>query len=230
MNIFYFPDLVDNQVTLDETESQHAVKVLRLVAGDSIILFDGKGGKYEGEIEQPHHKKCVVNITKKEIISKRPFNLHIAIAPTKMNDRMEWFLEKATEIGIDEITPIICDRSERRTTNHERFEKVLIAAMKQSMNPWLPVLNQQIDFNKFIDSNEQGFVAHCMDSDKEPLKNLLPAKDAITILIGPEGDFTEDEVATAILRGWEPVSLGDNRLRTETAGLVACHTVNLIKS
>ncbi len=230
MNIFYFPNIVNDTVTLDETESQHAIKVLRLVQGDKILLFDGKGGKYRSEIEQPHHKKCVVKIINKEVIPNRTYYLHIAIAPTKMNDRMEWFLEKATEIGIDEITPIICDRSERKTINHERFEKVLISAMKQSMNPWLPMLNQQVDVNKFIGSNQSGFIAHCMNTSKDPLKNLLPAKDTITILIGPEGDFTEAELMHAIGKGWKPVSLGNSRLRTETAGVVACHTVNLIRS
>ncbi|HMT30600.1 MAG TPA: 16S rRNA (uracil(1498)-N(3))-methyltransferase [Bacteroidia bacterium] len=229
MNIFYCPIITTDQVTLDEAESQHAVKVLRLVAGDRIILFDGQGGKYEGEIDQPHHKKCVVKITKKENTPKRPFHLHIAIAPTKMNDRMEWFLEKVTEIGIDEITPVICERSERKVTNHDRFEKVLIAAMKQSMNPWLPVLNDQVDLKLFLEKSPPGFIAHCMETKKTPLKKCDLHQEKITILIGPEGDFTEGEVVMASDKGWMPVSLGESRLRTETAGIVACHTVNLLK-
>lgn len=230
MNIFYCPIITNDKVTLDETESQHAVKVLRLVEGDRIILFDGKGGKYEAEIDHPHHKKCRVSITKKEFISNRCFHLHIAIAPTKMNDRMEWFLEKATEIGIDEITPVICDRSERRATNHERFEKVLIAAMKQSMNPWLPLLNEQMDLKLFLEKSDPGFIAHCMESNKTLLKNCNFKENRYTILIGPEGDFTEAEVKLASDKKWKPVSLGESRLRTETAGIVACHTVNLFKS
>lgn len=182
------------------------------------------------EIVHPNHKKCEVKIIERQNTPPRSSYLHIAIAPTKINDRMEWFLEKATEIGIDEITPVICNRSERRQTNHDRFEKVLIAAMKQSMNPWLPRLNQQIDFSKFIEITKPGFIAHCMDTSKRPLKDLLPAKESITILIGPEGDFTEDEVAKAIEKDWQTVSLGESRLRTETAGLVACHTVNLLNN
>ncbi|MBL0341779.1 MAG: 16S rRNA (uracil(1498)-N(3))-methyltransferase [Bacteroidetes bacterium] len=230
MNIFYCPVIVDDNVTLDETESQHAVKVLRLVKGEHILLFDGIGGKYEGEIDQPHHKKCMVKITKKEFIAKGSFHLHMAIAPTKMNDRMEWFLEKATEIGIHEITPVICDRSERKNTNHDRFEKVLIAAMKQSMNPWLPVLHEQMDLKLFLEKTAPGFIAHCMKTEKSPLKNCILNQEKITILIGPEGDFSETEVVLASEKGWKPISLGDSRLRTETAGIVACHTVNLLKS
>lgn len=230
MNIFYCPEITNDKVILDETESQHAIKVLRLVQGDRIILFDGKGGKYEGEIDQPHHKKCGVTITKKEFIPKRSFHLHIAIAPTKMNDRMEWFLEKATEIGVDEITPVISERSERRTINHDRFEKVLIAAMKQSMNPWLPVLNEQIEFKLFLEKTNPGFIAHCMETEKTPLKNCNFKQNNFTVLIGPEGDFTESEIRSAFDKEWKPISLGDSRLRTETAGIVACHTVNLLKN
>ncbi len=230
MNVFYCSEIDNEIIALDESESLHATRVLRLLTGDKICILDGKGKKCIAEIVNPHHKKCECKIIEQAIVPPKTFHLHIAIAPTKMNDRMEWFLEKATEIGIDEITPVICNRSERRQTNHDRFEKVLIAAMKQSMNPWLPILNPQIDFNKFIELHPNGFIAHCNDSPKHPLKEKLPAKGEINLLIGPEGDFTMEEVNLAALAGWIPVSLGESRLRTETAGVVACHTVNLLQS
>jgi 16S rRNA (uracil1498-N3)-methyltransferase len=230
MNVFYAPDISADLVMLDEGESQHAVKVLRLTAGDPILVMDGKGSICTAEITNPHHKKCECKVLEKSIAPQRPFHLHLAIAPTKLNDRMEWFLEKATEIGVEEITPVICARSERRQTNHERFNKVLVAAMKQSMNPWLPVLNEQEDLGKFLAQNEPGFIAHCMNTPRTALKNANLDSTRITILIGPEGDFTEAEILTALQKKWTPVSLGDTRLRTETAGIVACHTVTLLKS
>src|SRR5688572_21849623 len=168
MNVFYAP-FVDNDVfILDENESQHAVKVLRLNAGEHVLVMDGKGTICNVIISNPHPKKCECKLLERNKTDKRPFHLHIAIAPTKMNDRMEWFLEKATEIGVEEITPVICDHSERRHTNHERFQKVLVAAMKQSLNPWLPILNEQEDLEKFLLRNEPGFIAHCMNGEKSP--------------------------------------------------------------
>jgi len=230
MNVFYSQFLNNEVLILNENESQHAVKVLRLNAGDRVLIMDGKGTICTAEITNPHHKKCECKILERNTSAKRSFHLHLAIAPTKLNDRMEWFLEKVTEIGVEEITPVICARSERRQTNHERFNKVLVAAMKQSMNPWLPVLNEQEDLSKFLSRQESGFIAHCVESVKTPLKNTNLSTDRITILIGPEGDFTEAEVQVAVQKGWIPVSLGDTRLRTETAGIVACHTVTLLKN
>ena len=230
MNIFYCHNVLGPVLLLDENESQHAVKVLRLSAGDHVLVMDGKGSICTAEIINPHHKKCECKVLEKSISPKRPFHLHLAIAPTKLNDRMEWFLEKAPEIGVEEITPVICARSERRQTNHERFNKVLVAAMKQSMNPWLPVLNEQQDLGKFLAQNEPGFIAHCMNSSRTALKNTNLDSTRITVLIGPEGDFTEAEVLTALQKQWTPVSLGETRLRPETAGLVACHTVTMLKS
>ena len=230
MNVFYAPVLSNEVVVLDENESQHAVKVLRLSTGDQVLVMDGKGTIAKAEITLSHAKKCECRLLEKSISAKRRYHLHLAIAPTKLNDRMEWFLEKATEIGVEEITPLICAHSERRHTNHERFHKVLIAAMKQSMNPWLPVLNEQVDFAKFISRKETGFIAHCMESHKTPLKNVDLSSEKIIVLIGPEGDFSEAEVAAAIQKNWVPVSLGETRLRTETAGIVACHTITLLKN
>ena len=230
MNVFYAPNLENEVFVLDENESQHAVKVLRLNAGDFVLMMDGKGTVAKAAITILHPKKCECKMLESNTSGKRPFHLHLAIAPTKLNDRMEWFLEKVTEIGVEEITPLICARSERRQTNHERFSKVLVAAMKQSMNPWLPILNEQEDFMKFLSRKEPGFIAHCMEGNKTPLKNVDLQNENITILIGPEGDFTESELQAALSKKWTPVSLGDTRLRTETAGIVACHTITLLKS
>lgn len=228
MHVFYCTSFEKVNFRLDEGESQHAVKVLRLQAGDEILVMNGKGTIGKAQITLPHPKKCECKILEKTLVSRRSVHLHLAIAPTKLNDRMEWFLEKVTEIGVEEITPVICARSERRQTNHERFNKVLIAAMKQSNNAWLPVLNEQEEFIKFIDRNEPGYIAHCINTPRTPLKNATQTQNKITILIGPEGDFTEEEVHLAIQKNWMPVSLGGTRLRTETAGIVACHTISLL--
>ncbi len=230
MNVFYTTGILDDVVILDDAESHHAVKVLRMVSGDQLLILDGKGTTCRAEITNPHPKKCECKILEKSFREKRPVNLHIAIAPTKLNDRFEWFLEKATEIGIEEITPVICSRSERRQINHERYLKVLVAAMKQSRNPWLPVLNDPVDLIPFLAANQPGYIAHCMDGNKIPLKHANLTSSLVTILVGPEGDFTDAEVDTAVAGKWEPVSLGDTRLRTETAGIVACHTITLLKN
>jgi 16S rRNA (uracil1498-N3)-methyltransferase len=173
-------------------------------------------------------KSCIFEITNQETRPRRPLHLHIAIAPTKMNDRMEWFLEKATEVGIEEITPVICDRSERRLVNAERFEKVVIAACKQSMQPWFPVLHPSTPLTDFLKLQEPGFIAHCASSfPRIPLFESLPESGSVCILIGPEGDFTPAEINQATSLGWKSVSLGQGRLRTETAGLVACVMASL---
>jgi 16S rRNA (uracil1498-N3)-methyltransferase len=170
----------------------------------------------------------IINVTKKT----KPWNydLHVAIAPTKNNDRMEWFLEKATEIGIDEITPIICQNSERRIVKIERFEKIIQSAMKQSLKYTLPKLNEPIKFNEFINQNFEGKVciAHCVKDEKKLLKEIIKPSDKITILIGPEGDFSLQEIKKAMDKKFNPISLGESRLRTETAGLVAVNLVSFI--
>jgi 16S rRNA (uracil1498-N3)-methyltransferase len=228
MNVFYSKNITGNTHHLSDSESKHAVQVLRMKIGDKAILFDGVGGKYIVEIATAHPRKCELLILEKDYSEHLNFHVHIAIAPTKMNERMEWFLEKATEIGIDEITPVICDRSERRQINMERFEKVLVAAMKQSMNPWLPLLNEPESFINFVKTNNSGYIAHCNKGEKILLKKILNTNKNYTILIGPEGDFTPEEIQLANDNGWQNISLGESRLRTETAGLVACTTINLI--
>lgn len=228
--LFYTPDIAQTRF-LPEEESNHAIKVLRLQAGDRVELIDGRGGYFEAEITVPHHKRCEVKIlTQLSDYHKRPFRVHIAIAPTKNMDRMEWFAEKVTEMGVDEITPVICRFSERKVIKCDRLEKILVSAMKQSKKAYLPKLNEQCDFYDFIRRQDLGqrFIAHCYEHDKKSLHDLyVPGQDA-TIMIGPEGDFSETEVEKALQIGFSPVSLGNSRLRTETAGVVACHTMDLL--
>lgn len=233
MQLFYTPDINESTYCLDETESKHAVRVLRLTAGDVIQLIDGKGNFFEAQISDAHPKRCQVEIIKKiSEYNKRTHYLHLAVAPTKNIDRFEWFLEKATEIGIDEITPVLCDHSERKVIKDERLQKVIISAMKQSLKAYLPKLNPLTPLKTLLDTDFEGkkFIAHCYEQNKKELKNELSESASNLILIGPEGDFSEDEVSEAIHKQFIPVSLGESRLRTETAAVVACHTVNLLKS
>lgn len=233
MQLFYTPDIQGKQYTLNETESKHAVRVLRLANGDGIQLIDGNGNFYEAQIIDAHPKRCKVEVIKTVTgFGKRNHYLHVAVAPTKNIDRFEWFLEKATEIGIDEITPILCEHSERKAIKDERLEKVIVSAMKQSLKAYLPKLNPLTPLKELFDTDFSGkkFIAHCYDQDKRELKNELEGSQKILVLIGPEGDFSEDEVEMAIDQKFVPVSLGESRLRTETAAVVACHTVNLLKS
>jgi len=178
----------------------------------------------------PNINKCTAKIISQKQQPKRDYNLHLAVAPTKINDRYEWFLEKATEIGIDSITPIICDHSERKVIKPERFERILQSAMKQSLNCYLPKLNDAISFKDFINLDFEGdlFIAHCEETDRKYLKQQLNPKTDITILIGPEGDFSVKEITEALKNNFIPVTLGETRLRTETAAIVACHSVAFI--
>lgn len=230
MQLFYIPEISGAEVYLNETESKHAVKVLRLHEGNKVQIIDGKGGFYEAEILVAHPKKCLLSIiTKKTEFGKKDFSLHLAIAPTKNIDRFEWFLEKCTEIGINEITPLLTEHSERKMIKPERLEKILVSAMKQSLKAYLPQLNPLLSFSEFIEKNSatNKFIAHCYDGEKPHLKNCIePQKDTL-ILIGPEGDFSLDEIQLAKTKGFKEISLGNSRLRTETAGIVACHIVNL---
>ncbi len=230
MQLFYVPNFSGAEVVLDETESKHAVRVLRLQNGNLVQIIDGKGGFYEAEITDAHPKKCKLAIVKStKEFGKKDFHLHIAIAPTKNNDRFEWFLEKATEIGIDEITPILTSHSERKTVNNDRLEKILVSAMKQSVKAWLPKLNNLTSVKELITSNKtkNRFIAYCDDIQKTHLKDLAEKGKDTLILIGPEGDFSPEEIQLALENGFKVVSLGEARLRTETAGIVACHIVNL---
>ena len=231
MQLFYVPVIHDDKVTLDSEESKHAVKVLRLSNGDFIQIIDGQGGFYKAEITDSNPKHCSLKIVeKRQKFGEKTFHLHIAIAPTKNIDRFEWFLEKCTEIGISEITPLLSEHSERKIIKPERLEKILISAMKQSVKAYLPKLNELTHLSDFLKQEFQGkkFIAHCNEGEKIHLKNIVSPEENILILIGPEGDFSPEEVELARRQGFSEISLGDARLRTETAGVVACHIVNLV--
>ena len=228
MHVFYTPD-IQKSLELPEEEAQHCVRVLRLNAGDEITLTDGKGNFYRAEITAATNTRCLVKIL--ETIPQEPLwsgHLHIAMAPTKNMDRNEWFAEKATEIGFDELTFLNCRFSERKVIKMERIEKIVISAIKQSLKARLPKLNEMTDFDKFITQEFTGqkFIAHCYEGEKPLLKNILKPKEDALVLIGPEGDFSEEEVTKAIEKGFQPISLGKSRLRTETAALVATMVVN----
>ena len=229
MQLFYNPNINENtsQFTFPKDESKHIAKVLRKRTGDTLYITNGKGWLFGAQIELADLKNCMVSIISKTFQKPKNYTLHLAVAPTKMNDRYEWFLEKATEIGIDSITPIICDHSERKLIKPERFEKILQSAMKQSLHYYLPKLNEAISYSDFIKQNHQGqlFIAHCEDTKKQSLKSQLKPNIDVTILIGPEGDFSVKEIAMALEHQFIPVTLGKTRLRTETAAVVACHSV-----
>jgi 16S rRNA (uracil1498-N3)-methyltransferase len=230
MQLFYVPNVSNREIFLDETESQHAIRVLRLQNGNKVQIIDGTGGIYEAEITDANPKKCKLSIVKSTLeFGKRNFHLHIAIAPTKNIDRFEWFMEKATEIGIDEITPLLTSHSERKVVNPERLEKILVSAMKQSLKAYLPVMNNLTTLKELIFNNktENKYIAYCDEYQKTHLKDLATKENNTLILIGPEGDFSPEEVKLAIENGFKVVSLGAARLRTETAGIVACNIVNL---
>ncbi|MDO5980293.1 16S rRNA (uracil(1498)-N(3))-methyltransferase [Flavivirga spongiicola] len=232
MQLFYNPDITKNteQFSFPKEESKHIVKVLRKNVGDILHITNGHGWLFTAEIAIPNINKCTAIMVSKSLQPKRDYHLHLAVAPTKMNDRYEWFLEKATEIGIDSITPIICDHSERKVIKPERFERILQSAMKQSLNCYLPKLNDAITFKAFLKQGFNGglFIAHCEETDRTSLKESLKPKQDITILIGPEGDFSVKEIEQALLNNFNPVTLGNTRLRTETAAIVACHSVAFI--
>ena len=232
MHIFYCPNIISNSATLSPEESVHCIRVLRLGKGDVVTLIDGKGGMFEAIISTTDAKQCQLEIIGSlPVPPARNFSLHIAIAPTKNMDRFEWFIEKAVEIGIDTITPLLCQRSERRVLKTDRLHKMIISTMKQAMVPYLPVLNELTDYKKLIEAFSgltcSRFIAHCEESERKKLKNELTPGSDVIILIGPEGDFSPEEIKLATGNGFIPVSLGNNRLRTETAGIVACNTVSL---
>ncbi len=228
MQLFYAPD-IHNETTefvFDKEESKHIVKVLRKLEGSILHITNGKGFLFTCEIVLASEKKCVVKINASQFTEPRNYRIHMVVAPTKMNDRYEWFLEKAAEIGVDEITPIICDHSERKIIKTERFDKILISAMKQSNQLYLPVLNEPIKLTDFLSKeiNGQKFIAHCEEREKVELKDRIETQQNYTLLIGPEGDFSTNEINKALTNGYLPVALGNTRLRTETAAIVGCHT------
>ena len=233
MQLFYNPTITKNtkQITFEKTESRHIVRVLRKKEGDLVFITNGLGYLFTAKIILANDKKCLVKIIESENKpATKNYYLHIAIAPTKLNDRFEWFLEKATEIGIDEITPILCEHSERKVVKMERMEKIIHAAAKQSLKFTFPIINEPTTFKKFIETSFEGkkLIAHCENTTKNSLKSILQKKDKTTILIGPEGDFSPNEIQQSLEHNYIPVSLGESRLRTETAGVVATHSVAFI--
>ena len=228
MQLFYLEN-PEKDIILSAEESKHATKVLRKKEGDILNFTDGKGAFYKAEITVADTRKCRLKVVSTEQKPKQHnYHLHIAIAPTKNMDRYEWFLEKATEIGIDEITPIICEHSERKVIKTERCNRILLSAMKQSLKYHLPKLNEAISLNDFLIKNYQGdkYIAHCENGEKKELKTINNTEKYL-ILIGPEGDFTQKEIDLALQNKFKAVSLGTSRLRTETAGIVATHSISL---
>lgn len=227
---FFFSDKLDGvHGELNENESLHAIRVLRMQIGQVFLCANGNGTIYQCEISEVKGKTLFFKIIS-EIpdISKRNYSLHLAVAPTKNIDRFEWFLEKATELGVDEITPLICQNSERTRMNPERLERVILAAAKQSMKSKLPKLNEAVRFKEFVQStiNSQVFIAHCKPGEKSYLYAAYIGGNT-TICIGPEGDFTQEEIALAESKGFKSIGLGKSRLRTETAAISACNTIHI---
>jgi len=233
MNLFYQPNINENatQIIFDKEESRHLGKVLRKREGDSVHVTNGKGFLFECTLQLVSPKQCLANViavTKQEPL---PYLLHLAVAPTKLNDRYEWFLEKATEIGIHAITPIICEHSERKVIKTERYEKILVSAMKQSLKMHLPTLHPAISLSEFLSepqNEDLKCIAHCEETERILLKNALVPGQSVLLLIGPEGDFSPTEITAALEKDFRAVSLGTSRLRTETAAVVGCHSVAFV--
>jgi 16S rRNA (uracil1498-N3)-methyltransferase len=234
MQLFYDPNIEahNSEIVFSKTESRHIRKVLRKPPGSSIYLTNGKGNLFEALLEYENNNNCKAKIIRQEYDAGPKFKLHMVVAPTKNNDRFEWFLEKATEIGVSEITPIQCHHSERKLIKLDRYKKILVSALKQSNRLHLPVLNPMIDFEEFLKTDPSGncYIAHCENGNKPLLQNSIEKNTDTTILIGPEGDFSSVEIKRALHKGFRAISLGNTRLRTETAALVACHTVQLLNN
>ncbi|WP_373056278.1 16S rRNA (uracil(1498)-N(3))-methyltransferase [Zunongwangia sp. H14] len=231
MQLFYHPGLTEtaSQVLFPKDESKHITKVLRKKEGDLLEVTNGEGLLFTVELIQTGNQ-ALAKVIEVKIEAAAPYYLHMAVAPTKMNDRFEWFLEKATEIGVHEITPVICDHSERKVVKLNRFERVLQSAMKQSLHYRMPKLNEPRNLAEFLESvqEENKFIAHCEDHQQRfLLKNKVSPRSRAIVLIGPEGDFSPEEIELALQKGYQPVSLGNSRLRTETAAIAACHTFAL---
>ena len=231
MHTFFAPDLSGASYTLPEDESKHAVRVLRLGAADVVELLDGRGGRYQAAVAEANPKRCQLRITAQELVPPRSYFTHIAVAPTKNLDRMEWFVEKAVEIGVERITFLRCARSERRELKLDRLEKIAISALKQSGQTWLPQLDGLTDFTAFVAGATPAatFIAHLEEGERTALAAVAGAGPGCCVLIGPEGDYTPAEIALALGRGIRPVTLGASRLRTETAALAAVFTAQLVR-
>lgn len=234
MQLFYAKQIIDGSAFLDENESGHCIRVLRKNMGDVIKFTDGKGKYYEGIITQNNPRQCILKVNSKgEQLHKHSYKLHIGIAPTKNIDRFEWFVEKAVEIGVDSITPLLCHYSERKKLRLDRLEKIIISAMKQSIKAHLPVLNPLSNYQDFVIAeypNTLKFIAHLEESERKELIRTNAGSSNYLILVGPEGDFHMDEINMALVNGFQAVSLGHSRLRTETAGIVACQIISDIES
>lgn len=231
MHWFFSTTIDGDQFTTDAEESRHISRVLRLVPDDRVIFTDGIGHRFTCRLLDNNIRECRFEVVEKEFVPPPPQRRnHIAVAPTKNMARFEWFLEKATEIGIGIITPLQCQHSERVRINSERLHKILVAAIKQSQQTWLPVLKELTAFDSFVgqqNDTTQKLIAYMSDQTHRTLFDAAEPGREVVVLIGPEGDFSTEEITMAQRLGFEPISLGENRLRTETAALVACHTLAL---
>ena len=232
MNLFYQPLLPQGALYLDGEESRHCVKVLRKRNGDPIRVTDGGGYFYDVVIEDANPSHCEFSIRSRTEAQKRNTRIHIAISPTRNPDRIEWFVEKATELGIDELSLIKTEHTEKSFIKRERLLKVAVSAMKQSLKATLPVIGEVKPFREIIaeSTEDQQFIAYVDDTNPHHLKDVARAGLSAIVLVGPEGDFSGDELASAVAAGFQKVSLGQSRLRTETAGLAACHILNLVNN
>ncbi len=232
MQLFFIPQIDQEYIDLPAEEARHAVQVLRKRVGDELDIVDGKGGWYKGLTTETSKRSCTVQLTQTRKETQRAnYHLTMAVSPTKSNDRFEWFLEKATEIGVDTIIPLKCSRTERPRIRIDRYEKVLVSAMKQSLQAWLPELKEFTSFAEVVEQfheNQATYIGWCNEEVKSPLIDNYQAPANVLILIGPEGDFTEEEVLLAQANGSQPITLGPTRLRTETAALVATQSIALL--
>jgi 16S rRNA (uracil1498-N3)-methyltransferase len=231
LSFFFAPDLdvSGSETILDEPTSKHCVQVLRMRAGDSLVLTNGKGHKATALIRVADKRHCAVQLSGHQYVARPEPAIHIGIAPLKNSSRFEWFLEKATEIGVAGIIPLLCERTEKETFRLDRLTNILVAAMLQSEQAWLPTLTEPQSFAKVLETvvPQKRYIAHCMEGNKKLLRQLFDPVHPSILLIGPEGDFTPGELGQAVVRGWLPVSLGNTRLRTETAGIVAATQLRL---
>ena len=229
MALFYVPDIAGSWELSDE-EAAHALRVLRIAVGDALDITDGRGNLYRTEVASIAGKHCYVKAVEPVPVPKNwNGTFHLAIAPTKNMDRIEWLAEKATEIGLDAITFLNCRFSERKVVKCDRVERIVVSAMKQSLKYCKPVVGEMTDFKRFVAEERPGakFIAHCHEGERVLLKEVMQADEDVTLLVGPEGDFSPEEVKMAMEAGYKPVSLGNSRLRTETAALAACHILML---
>ena len=232
MRIFFTTEISGQYVDLPKDESRHIVQVLRMKEGEYLLVTDGKGSWYTCELKEASSKKCRLKVLEQEEVgTERSYYLHLAVAPTKNIQRFEFFVEKATEIGVDRITPIITDNAERKVVKKDRMERIAVAAIKQSKKAFLPVIDDVIalkDFDQPDENTDIKLLAHCAEGSKSTIAEQIQGKNRILIMIGPEGDFTQREISELIQKGFEPIHLGKSRLRTETAAIAACHSVNLL--